>query len=166
MTTHPTPGGYFSDPYVGTYLQRNAAGQVFTSIPDEDDPDSEPNRITFVGTADTPELLLLKITEFITSEDHEVASAIHFHFQEKSFGAEDWFWQAMPEFYWFRLGQHFGSLAPALEQALKTESPLYEYVARFFDSPDAPEFTIFREEVSHVGSFEGAFLRFKYVQGR
>jgi hypothetical protein len=107
VTTHPSPGVHFTDPYEGTYLQRNAANQVFASEADPEDSESNPNQVIFLGDASSDEELISMATAFITADDHEIAAAIYFHFTESSFGSEEWFWQALPEFYWFRLGANY-----------------------------------------------------------
>jgi hypothetical protein len=163
VTTHPTPGGYFSDPYAGTYLLQHTSGHCFASIPDVSDPDSEPNEIVHLGQAESDEELIAMLTAFILADDHEVAAAVKFHFDAADFGPEDWFWQALPEFYWFRLSDSLSQLASRLDLALKSLSPLYSHLAAFFDNPQSPEFESLRREVDGQ-TFEALYSRYKYNQ--
>jgi hypothetical protein len=161
VTTHPTPGGYFSDPYAGTYLLHHKSGHCFASLPNVDDPDSEPNEIVHLGKVESDEGLLSIATAFIIADDHEAAAAIKFHFDEKDFQPDDWYWLALPEFYWFRLGGDLTRLAERLDGELKILSPLYKHLSTFFDEPNADIYSAFRQEVERY-NFEVAFTLHKY----
>ena len=163
VTTHPTPGGYFSDPYAGTYLLQHTSGHCFASLPDVSDPDSEPNEIVHLGKPETDDELLAIVTAFLLADDHEVAAAVKFHFDETDFGPDDWFWQALPEFYWFRLSENLSHQASRLDLELKSLSPLYAHMAAFLDKPNSPEFELLRQEVNGQ-NFEALYSRYKYNQ--
>ena len=161
VATHPTPGGYFSNPYSGTYLLQNQAEYCFASLPNSDDPDSEPNDVVYLGKAESDEELLSIATAFIIGDDHEAAAAIKFHFDENDFQPVDWYWLALPEFYWFRLDGRLKGLERRLDKELKTLSPLYKRLSMFFDEPKKAIYSAFRQEVERH-NFEVAFAHHKY----
>lgn len=163
VTTHPTPGGYFSDPYAGTYLLQHGSGHCFASLPNVDDPDSEPNEIVHLGKTATDDELLGMATAFILADDHEAAAAVKFHFDESDFQADEWYWQALPEFYWFRLGGHLATLEARLDGELKTLSRLYSHLSAFFDDPKASEFDALRVDLERY-NFGNMYSRYKYDQ--
>ena len=163
VTTHPTPGGYFTDPYAGTYLLKNSNGDCFASLPDVSDPDSEPNEVVYLGKAVADDEVLGILTAFILADDHEAAAAINFHFDKSDFGTEEWFWQSLPEFYWFRFGTQIALLGTRLDLELKTLSPLYKQLAEFFDDPNSASFEAFRRELDGR-NFEDAYMALKYNQ--
>ena len=161
VATHPTPGGYFSDPYAGSNLLQNNAGYCFATLPGINDPHSEPNEVVHLGKAESDEELLSIATAFIIADDHEAAAAIKFHFDDNDFQPEEWYWLALPEFYWFRLGGRLTRLAGRLDRELKTLSPLYSHLSMFFDEPNEAIYSGFRQEVERY-NFEVAFTRHKY----
>jgi hypothetical protein len=163
VATHPAPGVHFTDPYQGTYLQLNAASQAFASEPDSEDSEDNPNQVIYLGEAKSDEELIRTAADFITGGDHEIAAAIYFHFTSDAFGQEDWFWQALPEFYWCRLGSKFERFSSHLDETMKSISPLYDYVAKFFVTPDAAEYSAFREIIAKENGFSHAFELFKYA---
>ena len=161
-TTHPWPGGYFSDPYQGNHLKRTREGLLFDWTPDIDD-EFENDAPTFLGKCDSDEELLAVAVDFVLSGDHEVSAAVFFHYSDETFA--DWpgyFAAAIPGFYWFRCEYDHNEFSARLDSHLAMASPLYKRLSDFFESPDSAEYDEIKRAVLEGDGFGALYDRYKY----
>lgn len=162
-TTHPTPGGYFTDPYQGHHLKATPDGELFDWTPDIDngfDNDSP----TYLGRFTNDDQLLDFAVQFVLDGDHEVAAAAAFHFKDETFSEwPGYFAAAIPEFYWFRCDYSRDDFPSRLDAHLVMASPLYNHLADFFDAPDSAAVTDTKHALLANENFEWLYERFKYT---
>lgn len=159
VATHPEPGGYFSEPYLGRNLRSAKNSRLFVFDPDLTE--EELDGVVFIGEARTDDELINRAVDFIISGDHEVNAAAKLHFDEDAIESDAWL-SAIPIFYWFRLGQPLVRLSRDLDNSLMSESKLYNFLAGFLDDPNGADFESFRNQISSETSFSSAYSLLKY----
>lgn len=161
-TTHPWPGGYFSDPYQGHHLKATADGELFDWTPDTDS-GFDNDAPTYLGKFQSDEELLDIAVDFVLSGDHEVSAAVFFHFKDEAFASwPGYFAAAIPEFYWFRCEYEKDDFPSRLDAHLIMSSPLYKHLVGFFQMPESPEFADAKQAITDDESFGALFERYKY----
>ena len=157
-TTQPTPGGHFSDPYQGNSLMRTTDNSLFSWSPNIDQ-NFENDAPVFLGKLTDDRGLIEIAASFIVNGDHEVSTAIAFHYKPNDFASwPGFFVQALPELYWCRCTYSKNDFQKNLDLELKATSPLYKRLAEFFDDPNDPKCLELKSDLLSSESFQDLYF--------
>lgn len=163
VTSHPTPGGFFSDPYAGEELViASSSNSIFAVYPDIDGLEIEEEKPQYLGVLESESKLVEIAANFILKGDHEAAAATYFHFNEDtSSDLNNDFFSALPEFYWFRCSRKTDDFATQLDSVLQLRSPIYRHLSAFISNPTNAEFASTRSAMIRDTSFQWHFSELK-----
>lgn len=126
LASSPTPGLYFSDPYIGVSLYASQ-NEVRAEIPDLSEEGNGTSEL--LGQFSSGEEIIQLVAKFLQREDLELPLAVYCHFKKHS--RDDIpLWSSMPYFYWLEPGEGSQHLIRELNEYLLKTSELYSELAR------------------------------------
>jgi len=146
----PFPGGYFDYPYSGEYLVRSESNELITYVPDTDNEGFLPS---FIGSCPDDLKLADFASRFVIDGNYEVGAAVAMYFREENFADESYFWQLLPENYWFSGNEQFPGLFEQLDARLMNESEIYRRVVDLLKNFDSAENQVVKSRIESDDSF-------------